>query len=177
MLRDSVTGFGQLDGSNLLPSSSEKCIKQVMHQLMHLRSLWQDALPLSIYRRAIGTIINTVVEELVQRVVALEDIAADAAVQICVLFTQMQDRAPEVFIVEGKTKETSKGDIIRYVRKWNRFKELITVLNASLREIEDRWASGKGPLAIEYSPDEVKRLIRALFQNTDRRAGVLSRIK
>jgi centromere/kinetochore protein ZW10 len=56
---------------------------------------------------------------------------------------------------------------VRYVRKWNRFTEIIVVLNASLREIEDRWASGKGPLANEYTPDEVKRLIRALFQNTD----------
>ena len=79
-------------------------------------------------------------------------------------------------MIENNDK-TSKGDIIRYVRKWNRFKEIIVILNASLREIEDRWASGKGPLANEYSAEEVKRLIRALFQNTDRRAGVLSRIK
>ena len=51
------------------------------------------------------------------------------------------------------------------------------VLKANLHELEDCWASGKGPLANEFTPDEVKRLIRALFQNTDRRAGVLSRIK
>ena len=90
MLRDSVTGFGQLDGSNLLPPSSEKCLKQVLHQLMHLQSLWKATLPLSIFRRAVGTILNTIVEELVQRVVVLEDIAADVAVQICVHFTILQ---------------------------------------------------------------------------------------
>jgi hypothetical protein len=28
-----------------------------------------------------------------------------------------------------------------------------------------------------FSPDEVKRLIRALFQNSDRRAAVLAKIK
>ena len=176
MLRDSVTGFGQLDGSNLLPASSEKCIKQIIHQLMHLQSVWKDCLPLSIFRRSIGTILNTVVEELVQRVVVLEDIAADAAVQICMHFSLLQDQGPKVFVIEGKS-ETSKGDILRYVKKWNRFKEIILVLNASLREIEDRWANGKGPLANEFKADEVKRMIRALFQNTDRRAGVLSRIK
>lgn len=175
-LRDSVTGFGQLDGSNMLPPASEKCLKQVLHQLQHLRKLWQDVLPLSIYRRAIGTILNTIVEELAQKVVNLEDIAADAAVQICMLFTFLQDKAPDLFVLDGKC-ETSKGDAVRYVRKWNRFKELIVLLNASLREIEDRWASGKGPLANEFTPDEIKRLIRALFQNTDRRAAVLSRIK
>merc|ERR1712008_560618 len=126
-------------------------------------------------RRSIGITINTIVEELVQRIVVLEDIAADAAVQICMHFSILQEQAPKVFVIEGKS-ETSKGDIVRYVRKWNRFTEIIVVLNASLREIEDRWASGKGPLA-KFTPDEVKRLIRALFQNTDRRAGVLSRIK
>ncbi len=58
-----------------------------------------------------------------------------------------QEQAPKVFVIEEKS-ETSKGDIVRYVRKWNRFTEIIVVLNASLREIEDRWASGKGPLAL-----------------------------
>ena len=151
-------------------------MKQVMHQLNHLKSLWQNTLPLSIYRRAIGTILNSIVEELVQRVVVLEDIAADAAVQICTYFANLQDNAPQIFVIEEK-KDTSKGDIMRYVKKWNRFKELIIILNASMREIEDRWASGKGPLATEFTADEVKRMIRALFQNTDRRAGVLSRIR
>ena len=74
MLRDSLTGFGQLDGSNLLPTTSEKCLKQVLHQLMHLHSLWKETLPLSVFRRSIGITINTIVEELVQRIVVLEDI-------------------------------------------------------------------------------------------------------
>ena len=101
MLRDSTTGFGQLDGSNLLPTSSEKCLRQVLHQLMHLKSLWQDALPLSIFRRSIGLLLNTVVEELVQKVLVLEDIAADAAVQICMHFTVLQDQAPELFVIQN----------------------------------------------------------------------------
>ena len=78
---------------------------------------------------------------------------------------------------EDRKNDISKLDVIRYVKKWNKFKELILILNASLREIEDRWAGGKGPLAIEFSVEEVKKLIRALFQNTDRRASTLSRIK
>lgn len=101
MLRDSTTGFGQLDGSNLLPPSSEKCLRQVLHQMMHLKSLWKDALPLSIFRRSLGVALNTVVDELVQKVVVLEDIAADAAVQICMHFTHLQDKGPDLFVVEG----------------------------------------------------------------------------
>ena len=51
------------------------------------------------------------------------------------------------------------------------------LIYSSLREIDDRWSSGKGPMAMVFQPEEVKRLIRALFQNTDRRSQVLSRIK
>lgn len=176
ILKDSSTGFGQLTGSELLPAKSEKCIRQVLHQLHHLRKLWQDVLPPNIYCKSIGTIMNTVVDDLIQRVLVLEDIAADAATQICSLFGTLQDKGPDVFVLDGQP-DSSRGDVIRYVRRWNKFREIILVLNASLREIDDRWAGGKGPLAAEFSPEEVKRLIRALFQNTDRRATVLARIK
>lgn len=63
------------------------------------------------------------------------------------------------------------------MRKWNKLKELIIILGASLKEIEERWASGNGPLAQEFSAENVKQLIKALFQNTDRRSAVLSKIK
>lgn len=64
-----------------------------------------------------------------------------------------------------------------YVKKWLQFQELINILGASLRDIEERWAGSKGPLAHEFSAEQVKQLIRALFQNTSRRAEVLSKIK
>lgn len=67
--------------------------------------------------------------------------------------------------------------IAQYVRKWSKFLELIKVLGASLKEIEIRWASGKGPLAKEFTAAQVKQLIRALFQNTEKRSTVLASIK
>lgn len=63
------------------------------------------------------------------------------------------------------------------MQKWRMLKELTKVLGASLRDIEERWADGKGPLANELSPQQVKQLIRALFQNTERRSNLLSKIK
>ena len=95
ILRDSSAGLGQLSGDNLLPPAAEKCIRQVLHQLNHLRKVWNNVLPVNIYKRAIGTILNSVVEELVERVIILEDIAADSAVQICSLYSVVRDKAPE----------------------------------------------------------------------------------
>jgi len=171
ILRDSSGGLGQLCGDSLLPQgSAEKCVRQVAHQMMHLRNVWGGGvLPESIYKRAVGTVFNSVIEELIGKVVALEDIAADSANQISALYMQVEEQGPKVF--------DDKRDVVVYVKKWAKFRELILILNASLREIDDRWSSGKGPMAMVFQPEEVKRLIRALFQNTDRRSQVLSRIK
>ena len=95
ILRDSSAGLGQLSGDNLLPPAAEKSIRQVLHQLNHLRNVWSNVLPLNIYKRAIGTILNSVLEELVERVIVLEDIAADSAVQICSLFTVVKEKAAD----------------------------------------------------------------------------------
>ena len=95
ILRDSSAGLGQLSGDNLLPPAAEKCIRQVLHQLNHLRKVWCMVLPVNIYKRAIGTILNSVIEELVERVIVLEDIAADSAVQICSLFSVVRDKASD----------------------------------------------------------------------------------
>lgn len=46
-----------------------------------------------------------------------------------------------------------------------------------MKEIEIRWRNGKGPLAQEFTAQQVKQLIRALFQNTERRANLLAMIK
>lgn len=50
------------------------------------------------------------------------------------------------------------------------------ILNASMAEIVEQWSEGKGPLTLNYSSEDIRRLIRALFQNTDRRAKVLGSI-
>lgn len=171
-----ASGFSTITGEAELPPNTEKCLRQILHQLHHLRKVWQHVLPAAMYKKAIGSIANYVVGELINRVVALEDIAADSAQQISSLFNFMKEKLPDVFVIEGQDK-SSKYDILRYLQLWQKFDELILVLNANLKEIDDRWANGKGPLASEFSVEEIKHLIRALFQNTDRRAAVLSRIR
>lgn len=45
-----------------------------------------------------------------------------------------------------------------------------------MADIVEQWADGKGVFSLNYKADEIKHLIRALFQNTDRRANALARI-
>lgn len=77
-------------------------------------------------------------------------------------------------------EEDEKGmmaHVVHHIHLWPKFEELRNLLGAGLRDIEGRWSSGKGPLALHFAADEVKQMIRALFQNTDFRAATLSRIK
>ncbi|CAB4065431.1 ZW10 [Lepeophtheirus salmonis] len=140
-------------GMDINSKSPEIVLRRISHGLHHLKKVWYSVLPDNVYPRIIGTLINAVLEEIIINVIDLENIVADSALQ------------------------TYNAQPMRYVRYWLRFKELVFILNANLREIEHRWAEGKGPLASEFSVDEIKRLIRAIFQNTERRATVLSRIK
>ncbi|XP_066495731.1 centromere/kinetochore protein zw10 homolog [Tiliqua scincoides] len=174
----SARNFSSVDDEDNY-SAANRAVRQVLHQLKRLGTVWQDVLPVNIYCRAMGTLLNTALGEMVARITALEDISAENADRLHALCQTMLEEGPQVFVPLPEEKENRhfQEEVPVYVPKWLMFKELMLVLQASLQEIVDRWADGKGPLAAEFSPSEVKNLIRALFQNTERRAAALAKIK
>uniref|UniRef100_A0A8C7ZRF5 Zw10 kinetochore protein n=1 Tax=Oryzias sinensis TaxID=183150 RepID=A0A8C7ZRF5_9TELE len=108
-----------------------------------------------------------------------QDISSEDGEHLHTLCQTITEEGPLVFIpvVEESKNRKYQEEVPLYVKKWSTFKELVIVLRANLQEIVDRWADAKGPLAVEFSSSEVKSLIRALFQNTERRAAALSKIK
>lgn len=77
-----LSGFNRLESESRLPSSVEKAGRQVLHQLRNLQKIWQPVLPHEVYLRAIGTLSNSVLEELLHRITTMEDIPAAAALQL-----------------------------------------------------------------------------------------------
>lgn len=45
---------------------------QVIHQLKQLATVWQDVLPVSIYCKAVGNLLNTAVMEIIAKILMLE---------------------------------------------------------------------------------------------------------
>ncbi|XP_063166971.1 centromere/kinetochore protein zw10 homolog [Candoia aspera] len=170
--------FSNLDDEDN-SSVANRAVRQVLHQLKRLGKVWQDVLPVNVYCRAMGTLLSTALVEIMSRILALEDISAENAYRLHALGKAVLDEGPRVFIPLPEEKENRRfqEEVPVYVPKWMMFRELMFVLQASLQEIVDRWAGSKGPLAAEFSPSEVKSLIRALFQNTERRAAALASIK
>ncbi|XP_041749788.1 centromere/kinetochore protein zw10 homolog [Coregonus clupeaformis] len=170
--------FSNLDDEDNY-STASKAVRQVIHQLKRLGTVWQDVLPVNIYCKAMGTLLNTAISELIAKIMTLEDISTEDGEHLHILCQTIIEEGPLVFIPlpeENKNKKYQE-EVPVYVKKWITFKELVIVLRANLQEIVDRWAEGKGPLALEFSSSEMKSLIRALFQNTERRAVALTKIK
>jgi len=163
-----TAGFPALATDRRLSSGAEQAVKLVTHGLTHLHKVWAGVLPTRVYLMCIGTLLNTVMEELIEIVTSLEDISADAGEQLVTMLKQLQDKSPALFDSE---------DPKRFVKKWSKYKELIFILGASLREIDESWGNGRGRLSSEFPAEQVKQLVRALFQNTERRAAILARIK
>ncbi|XP_057365383.1 centromere/kinetochore protein zw10 homolog [Daphnia carinata] len=174
-------GFNRLENESRLPSSVEKAGRQVLHQLRNLQKIWQPVLPNEVYLRAIGTLSNSVLEELLLRITTMEDIPAAAALQLTDQCQNFINTLPLLFgpidAEDSEGKKEMLALVMQHIHLWSRFEELKHLLGAGLRDIEGRWSSGKGPLAVHFAADEVKQMIRALFQNTDHRAATLSRIK
>ncbi|XP_008071581.1 centromere/kinetochore protein zw10 homolog isoform X1 [Carlito syrichta] len=174
----SARNFSNMDDEENY-SAASKAIRQVLHQLKRLGIVWQDVLPVNIYCKAMGTLLNTAVSEIIGRITALEDISTEDGDRLYSLCKTVMDEGPHVFapLSEESKNKKYQEEVPVYVPKWMPFKELMMMLQASLQEIGDRWADGKGPLAAAFSSSEVKALIRALFQNTERRAAALAKIK
>ncbi|KAK2530362.1 Zw10 [Columba livia] len=174
----SARNFSNMDDEENY-SAANKAIRQVLHQLKRLGKVWQDVLPVTVYCKAMGTLLNTALTEIIARIAALEDISAEDADRLYSLCRIMVEEGPRVFtpLPEEDKNKKYQEEVPVYVKKWMTFKELMIILQANLQEIVDQWADGKGPLAAEFSAAEVKSLIRALFQNTERRAAALAKIK
>jgi centromere/kinetochore protein ZW10 len=149
-------------------ASTDKCLRQCLRQQELLKTVWCKVLPYAIYNKTLGSILDSMCKYLINAVVRFDDISSDAAEQLVELFKMVQTRGPKLF--------TDPKEVNLFVESWYKLNELAFVLNASLLDINDRWADGKGPLGLQFRAEELKQLVRALFQNTERRAALLSKI-
>lgn len=93
------SGLAALGQVSELPSSTERALRQCIRQLELLKTVWLDVLPINIYCRAVGCIANSMVEDLILRVTSVEDIPADVASDLVIMFNTVATRAPMIFPV------------------------------------------------------------------------------
>lgn len=143
-------------------------MRQCLSQLNILKNVWQPILPENVYNKTIGNLLNEFCSEIIRKIMIVEDIptpVSNGLVEICGIILL---KAPQIF--------KDPVEVTVSVKTWMKLAQLKQILNASLVEITELWSEGKGPLTLNYKAEDVKHLVRALFQNTDRRANALASI-
>ena len=159
-------------------SSDDKCelvykgVRQALLQVTKLGKVYAEVLPVDIHHKAVGSLLNTLVANVIDGILALEDIAADDATELHSLVNVILEKGPSALFGGASEAES----VSTYCGSWLKLGKLATVLNAGLQEIVGLWDTGSGPLAQAFTPVELRGLIKALFQNTDRRASAVAKI-
>ncbi|KAI5634824.1 centromere/kinetochore zw10 domain-containing protein [Phthorimaea operculella] len=154
---------------DVLGDNAEAAVRQCLRQLQLLKNVWIGVFPINVFTRLMGTLANMFVDELIHRVCCAEDVSAEMATQLADIYNLVVQKIPVLF--------QSPQDVETHVKTWPKLRELIFVLGGTLKDIEAHWGEGAGPLAVHFRTDELRNLIKALFQNTQFRANLLSKIK
>lgn len=165
-----VLVFANLMNANAL-SDCRKVVESCLRQVKQVADVWKGVFSDAVYVRAVGAIISHTLGVLVDVVLTKEDITEDDSTHMAEELSRLLKEFEKIMTVNG---EPTIGAICE--REYHRTKEVLFCLKESLMNIADRWCNGKGPLAHWMKPEEVKKLIRAIFQNTDIRAKVLVQI-
>jgi len=144
-----------------------KLVRQCLRQLELLKNVWQQVLSVNVYNSSFCELLHPFINELVNRVFKLRDISATMAIELSDLIDVVLEKAPLLF--------PDPNEVIQ-VRSWQKLQQLKIMMNASLKEFTELWCDGAGPLTANYQAGEIKHLIRALFQDTDRRAKAITQI-
>jgi len=149
-----------------------RAFNQIIHHMTRVAKQWYLVLPINIFKQSLGVLLNTVLENILACIFKMEDISAEEGGQLHALLSILMERSPE--IIQSCSPDIIDAGINDQIRSWSKFQGLVQLLEGSLQEIVEMW---EGELSLCMNEGEVRTLIRALFQNTDRRSQALSKIK
>uniref|UniRef100_A0A158Q7X5 Elongation factor G, mitochondrial n=1 Tax=Elaeophora elaphi TaxID=1147741 RepID=A0A158Q7X5_9BILA len=147
-----------------------KCLDACMMNVEQISGVWKKVLTKTVYGNCTGNVIAFLFNTLVKILFSTEDIRATDAELSAIALRKLLKRSEMLFV----TDQSKHSSIHRYAEtSYFRIKELLFCLDSSLQNIYDRWCDGKGPLAQWLHADEVRYLVKALFQNTEKRAQLI----
>eukprot|EP00039_Didymoeca_costata_P026516 m.16042 g.16042 ORF g.16042 m.16042 type:complete len:763 (+) comp5575_c0_seq1:122-2410(+) len=146
----------------------KRAIKQVLLQLGRLSSVWKDCLPDTVHVRSVSVLLDGIFSAMIDEARALEDISEAESHELNFLFNMVKDATLPLFDVSD-AKDLPVGIQL----PWNRFCQVADIFESRMRDIVEMWKAKEYHL----SADEVKGFIKALFENSDKRAASLVQIK
>ncbi|WVQ64596.1 uncharacterized protein L199_002763 [Kwoniella botswanensis] len=165
---ESLDELNELQGTNedKLFKRDEKVLKGVIHNLESLDRVIKPVLSSSKHLEFISHLVITLTQRLTNDVMTLGDITEVESNRLTDLFKLVY---PLEHIFEPE------GGVVRWVGGgWLKFCYLSEILQASLVDITYLIDSGS---LIDFTPDELIGLVRALFAHSEKRDSVIERIE
>ena len=150
-----------------LQTSVSKSLQQTLTLTSEFSITSKGTLPSNTLTKSMGSLVDVTVAWLAEGVLELEDISADEADVLHGFATFVLGQGPSLVGV-------SRQDLPSYAAHWNKLEEVAFVLQANLQQITAFWSAQKTKA---LTASDVRGMIRALFQNTDKRAAALAKIK
>lgn len=148
-------------------ASIAKCLQQALTLTSDFSTMSEGTLPPSVLTKSVGSLVDVTVAWLAAAVLELEDISADEADVQHGFATFVLGQGPGLVRV-------LRQDLPSYAAHWVKLEEVAFVLQANLQQITAFWCGEK---AKALTASDIRGMIRALFQNTDKRATALAKIK
>ena len=148
-------------------ASVSKCLQQALMLTSQFSTAIEGTLPPSILMKSMGSLVDVTVAWLAEGMLELEDISADEADVQHGFATFVLGQGPSLVHV-------SRQDLPSYASHWSKLEEVAFVLQANLQQITAFWCGQK---AKALTASDIRGMVRALFQNTDKRAAALAKIK
>lgn len=123
-----------------------------------------------------GRLLNAAISEIIDSVLNIEEFSAEDCEYLQHVLSKIVEVSPDYFNLED-SGINPQVTIHENVTNWMKFKELVLVLSSGMQAVSDRWADGKGPLALYFTAEEVKKLVVAMFENTSRRDSLLAQLR
>jgi centromere/kinetochore protein ZW10 len=178
-LLDGSQGFANCTEQPFL-GECEIAVNSTVDRIRALYKEWHTILSHSALLQSVGSLLSTVISKMILDIEDLGDIS-DSESHRLVIFCNRISKLEDLFLSddqpEHKTAPQSASIPMTavYVQNWLKFQYLTNILESSLADIKYLWAEGE--LNLEFSPEEVIDLIKALFTDTDHRRRAITEIR
>lgn len=177
-LLDGCQGFSSCNTQPYL-GECERAIKATVDRVRSVHGEWKSILSHSVLLQSIGSLLSTGINKIILDIEDLSDIS-DPESQRLAGFCSLVSKLEDLFLPETP-KDNGAGDdepiamTAIYVPNWLKFQYLMNILESSLADIKYLWTEGE--LKLEFSPEELIDLIKALFADSDHRRKAISEIR
>ena len=159
-LVDLLTDAGPLTDLSI---SHERAFAGVISTFSRLRSTVKGVISIDQLNQLLGSIAEFVMRFIIEAVEDLDDISEEDSNKLCKMCRELQAGLQGVF-------EENDTQGFKHTSNWFKFAYLSEILQANLVDLS--YLHQEGSL-MDFSADELVRLCKALFADTDKRASVI----